>query len=113
MRFKSCIFILLFFLSLLCNIYMLVILANMPSYKIGVLLRDVNVTDFSNGNKVFKLPKGINVRDDSPRGIASAGLFGRNRFTFSIIESGHDFIDYSSNISDSSEKALYYGNASN
>jgi hypothetical protein len=100
--------------SVLLNIYVVIELANQPSYKLGTLSRDINIADFNDDSKIlFKLPKGLTVMDASPRGIASAGMFGLDRFTFTVIESGMrddgTLVNYSRNTSESNKGALYYG----
>jgi hypothetical protein len=52
--------------------------------------------------------------DASPRGIAAAGLFGRSRFTFTVMDSGwrgDGPLDYSPIPPESRRKALYKGTA--
>ena len=57
----------IFRLSITCNIvfglgwflnYM-----NSPTYKLGVLTQDVNAGFIADDNTIFKIPKGITVRD--------------------------------------------------
>jgi hypothetical protein len=105
---NGCMLVLLVF-SVLLNIFFLIDLTNQPSYKLGILSKNIYVTDFYKGKKLFTLPKGMTVMNASPRGIASAGLFGVDRFTFVIIEEGHNMVNYSPDKSELSE-ALYSGN---
>jgi hypothetical protein len=105
-----------FIVSILFNLFYLIDLSNRPTYQLGVLAQDVSVADFYNDSKVlFILPKDLTIMDASPRGIAAAGLFGRSRFTFTVMESGWHrdgpLVDYSPIPPESRRKALYNGTA--
>ena len=88
---------LFFVVSVLLNIFILIAWSNQPSYKIGILLHDVEVADYANDSRIlFKLPKGITVMNVSPRGLATVGLFDSERFSFTITVSDSELINYSS-----------------
>jgi hypothetical protein len=81
--------------SLLLNLLFFVNYHSLPTYQLGILKKDLNITSFDNDSKIlFKLPKGMIVMDNSPQGIASIGLFGSNRITFSVIAS-RSWVNYS------------------
>ena len=109
MKYCGTFWLCIFTVSILFNLLTLINLSSQPTYKLGVLLQDVEVVNFfSDRSKVlFKLPKGMIIRNASPRGIASAGLFGPDRFTFTIIGYGSDLIDYSGSDAISPTGALY------
>jgi hypothetical protein len=86
---------LLFSLSILFNLVTVIDLMNLPDYRTGVLLRDVEIADYSNDSKVlFKLPKGTNVMNVSPRGLASLGLFDRERFSIVVVTNNAKVVNY-------------------
>ena len=86
----------LFFISILFNIFTMISSLNQPDYKLGILKRDVNIADYNDDSKVvFKLPKGMTIVDVSPRGLPSIGLFNAERFSFTIVGSSSDFTEYS------------------
>ncbi len=97
----------LFFLSIFFNLVTVISSINLPSYKLGVLQRDLVIADYSNDRKVlFKIPKGLTVMDASPRGLGEVGLFLPKRFTF-VIAGSNEFIDYSPSIAKSPDGSLY------
>lgn len=86
--------------SITLNIFLILILLvnslNQPTYDLGVLSENVYVGTFGNSDVIFKLPKGLTVRNESPRFIAAAGQFERHRFAITV--SGvHDEIEYGKN----------------
>lgn len=66
---------------------------NSPTYALGRLKEDVNVGFFTGEKKMFKLPKGITVRNISQNGIAAIGQFENNRFEI-VLTSDDDLVDY-------------------
>jgi len=83
----SIIFNLIFILGWLLN-YM-----NSPTYELGRLKEDVNVGIFTGEKMMFKLPKGITVRNISQNGISAIGQFENNRFEI-VFTSDDDLVDY-------------------
>lgn len=68
---------------------------NSPTYKLGELKQDISLRLFNQSDTIlFKLPKGLTVRDVSDRGIAAIGQFENSRFQI-IITSQGDLVDYS------------------
>ena len=86
----SIIFNIIFVIGWLLN-YM-----NSPTYELGRLKEDVNVGFFTGEKKMFKLPKGITVRNISQNGIAAIGQFENNRFEI-VLTSDDDLVDYNIN----------------
>jgi hypothetical protein len=66
---------------------------NSPTYELGRLKEDVNVGFFTRDKRMFKLPKGITVRNISQNGIAAIGQFENNRFEI-VLTSDDDLVDY-------------------
>lgn len=67
---------------------------NSPSYKLGVLTQDVNAGFLAGDSTIFRIPKGITVRDVSPRGIAAIGQFENNRFELVFTTGRDDLVNY-------------------
>jgi hypothetical protein len=70
---------------------------NEPTKKHGILTEDLSI--YLHNDLLFKLPKGLAVKDETPNGINSIGLLG-DRFMFSITFSSasEDFVDFSKTI---------------
>lgn len=66
---------------------------NSPTYELGRLKEDVNVGFFTGEKKMFKLPKGLTVRNISQNGVAAIGQFENNRFEI-VLTSEDDLVDY-------------------
>ena len=66
---------------------------NSPTYELGRLKEDVNVGFLAGEKKMFKIPKGITVRNISQNGIAAIGQFENNRFEI-VLTSDDDLVDY-------------------
>lgn len=66
---------------------------NSPSYEIGRLDEDIKVGIFTGDSTIFKIPKGLTVRNVSQRGIGAIGLFENNRFSI-VITSERDIVNY-------------------
>ena len=67
---------------------------NSPSYEIGRLEEDVKVGIFTGDSTIFKIPKGLTVRNVSERGIGAIGQFENNRFYFLLKSSEETFLRY-------------------
>ena len=94
MNISKIIFNFIFIASILFNLLFLLEYSNLPTYQLGVLKQALKIEDFYGKKVLFELPKGMAVMNNSPRNIASAGLFSPNRITFSIMVSS-DSVDYS------------------
>lgn len=102
----------IFRLSIAFNIVLILIfLLNevfSPSYKLGVLKKNINVGIFTvNDSTVFTLPKGLTVRDVSERGLGAIGQFENNRFDI-IITSDDSLVDYSEPVNKLAPFGNYY-----
>lgn len=99
-------------LSILLNIFFGLNLAlekvNSPNYKLGVLTQDVNVGFFANDSTIFKLPKGIIVRNVSPRGVAAIGQFENHRFEIIVTTDKEDLVNYNLPKNNLSQNGNYY-----
>lgn len=72
---------------------------NSPEDRWGGLRGDVRVSFFSNGKNgkeliTVVLPKGITVRDASPRGFDHVDLFEPYRFQITFSSDYNDLVDY-------------------
>jgi hypothetical protein len=94
---------LLFTFSLLLNLVLASFLlftkmqgcAETPDGRLGTLSRDIQIGYFGSDKTIFKLPKGLVVRDASATG---ADWFEPYRFRLVITSSDETLIDYSANI---------------
>jgi hypothetical protein len=100
----------IFRLSITCNIvfglgwflnYM-----NSPTYKLGVLTQDVNAGFIADDNTIFKIPKGITVRDVSTHGFEAIGQFENNHFELVFTTDRDDLVNYTI----SKDSLFPYGN---
>lgn len=67
---------------------------NSPTYRLGVLTQDVNAGFLAGDSTIYIIPKGITVRDVSPRGIAAIGQFENNRFELVFTTDREDLVNY-------------------
>lgn len=67
---------------------------NSPTYQLGVLTQDVNAGFLAGDSTIYKIPKGITVRDVSPRGIEAIGQFENNRFELVFTTGREDLVNY-------------------
>jgi hypothetical protein len=92
-----CILLFSLSLSLILNVITLLDWFNAPEYKLGSLTRNVEMSiSFSATQKqVITLPKGLTVRNATPRGFARISLLAPYRFSIYIADSEDDLVDYS------------------
>ncbi|MBM9576938.1 hypothetical protein JWG45_07205 [Leptospira sp. 201903070] len=62
-----------------------------PNGKIGILKKDLSIGKFDKNAKLFKLPKGLVVRDASASGM---GYFEPKRFKIVVTSDREDLVDY-------------------
>ena len=67
---------------------------NAPEDRVGVLTRDLEVGSFGGTNVIFSLPKGLTVRDASPRFLASIDVFEPHRFSVTMTTENEDLVNY-------------------
>ena len=65
-----------------------------PTYELGRLEKDIKVGHFSSDSTIFKLPKGLTVRNISQRGLAAIGQFENERFEIAITSDDPLLINY-------------------
>jgi hypothetical protein len=65
-----------------------------PTYKLGRLEKDINVGYFSSDSTIFRLPKGLTVRNISQRGLGAIGQFENERFEIVITSDDPLLINY-------------------
>lgn len=87
-------------ISLLINVFFILKIAidkfNSPTNQLGELKQDVSIKLFNHADTVlFKLPKGLTVRNVSERGFGAIGQFENNRFEIVITSSQANLVDYS------------------
>lgn len=88
----------LFGTSVLLNVALAGVVAleklNAPEDRIGVLTKDLEVGSFSGTATIFRLPKGLTVRDASPRFFAAVGQFEPHRFSIIITSENESVVNY-------------------
>ena len=65
-----------------------------PTYKLGRLEKDVTIGHFGSDSAMFKLPKGLTVRNISQRGLAAIGQFENERFELVITSDDANLVNY-------------------
>ena len=91
---KRCVFILSIILNLVFILVWGFYKINSPTYELGILTQDINVGYFTNDSILFKIPKGITVRDVSPQGLGAIGQFENNRFEIVLTTDNADIVNY-------------------
>lgn len=85
-------------MSLLLNITFACVIAvdklNAPRDRVGVLTRDLEIGSFSGTKTLFRLPKGLTVRDASPQFLAAIGQFEPYRCSIVITSEDEALVDY-------------------
>jgi hypothetical protein len=107
MMLRRILFRVILLISLGANIYflfgILITSTNLPSYKFGVLTRDIEVGEFASGNVLFTLPAGLTVRDVSPRGINGVGWLEPYMYQIVVTSRYRDLVDFDE------DKIQYFG----
>jgi hypothetical protein len=85
--------------SLVLNLVLALVLVvawfNSPSGKLGVLQRDVVArAKFSSPPLEVRLPRGLTVRNEDPRGLAAIGMFEPYRFSLVLTTEHPDLVRY-------------------
>lgn len=100
-----------FRISILLNIVLLIDWGlsslNRPLYKLGRLEKDITIGNFMGDSLLFKLPKGLTVRNASERGISAIGQFENERFQI-VISSDDELINYDLPIDSLESNGNYY-----
>ena len=63
--------------------------------RTGILAKDLKVGIFDKKETIFTLPKGLTVKDASPRGLDAIDRFEPYRFTIEVSTDDNNLIDYS------------------
>ncbi|MFM7858638.1 MAG: hypothetical protein ACKPCM_11770 [Pseudanabaena sp.] len=86
-------------INLLFLLNWLIYSSNLPEHKLGVLTRNVKIWRLASGSKlVITLPQGLIVKNESPRGVAEAGLFEPYVFSIFVSSTDENIVDYSNKI---------------
>ena len=87
----------IFWISITLNILFLLRMFwtsfNAPTEKLGILKQDIDIGHFMDDKKVFTLPKGLTVKNQSERGFSAMGQSENNRFSI-VITSDKALVDY-------------------
>lgn len=87
----------IFTISITLNILFIILYfwnqINSPSHELGILKEEIEVGNFMGDKTLFKLPKGITVKNESERGLSAIGQFENERFSI-VITADRDLIDY-------------------
>ncbi len=67
---------------------------NSPTYKLGRLEKDLELGVLGKDSTIFKLPKGLTVRNISQQGISAIGQFENERFEIVVTSDDSDLVNY-------------------
>ena len=88
----------LFRLSILLNVFFILAvvwnLLNSPSNELGRLEKDIEIGYFQSDKSVFRIPKGLTVKNVSQRGLAAIGQFENERFSIVITSDDASLVNY-------------------
>ena len=87
-----------FGISILLNVLFILALVwnwlNSPTNELGRLEKDIEIGYFQSDNSVFRIPKGLTVRNVSERGLSSIGQFENERFSIVITSDDASLVNY-------------------
>ncbi|MDP4218853.1 MAG: hypothetical protein Q8916_05555 [Bacteroidota bacterium] len=95
-------------LNILLTVVIIFYLSNSPSYELGVLTQDVKVGYLASDSTIYRIPKGITVRDVSERGLGAIGQFENNRFEIIVTTGRSDLVNYHPSRNQLSQFGNYY-----
>ncbi len=88
----------LFGISIFMNVIFILLFAwnslNSPSNELGRLEKDIEIRYFQSENAVFRIPKGITVKNVSERGLDAIGQFENERFSIVITSDDASLVNY-------------------
>ncbi|MCI5056196.1 MAG: hypothetical protein MRY83_08810 [Flavobacteriales bacterium] len=88
----------IFRLSILLNVFFILAISwnwiNSPSNELGRLEKDIEIGYFQSGKSVFRIPKGLTVRNISQRGLSAIGQFENERFSILITPDDASLVNY-------------------
>lgn len=87
-----------FGISIFMNVIFLLLFAwnwlNSPSNELGRLEKDIEIGYFQSDNAVFRIPKGLTVKNVSERGLGAIGQFENERFSIVITSDDSSLVNY-------------------
>ena len=88
----------IFGISIFINIIFILLFAwnwlNSPSNELGRLEKDIEIGYFQSDNSVFRIPKGLTVKNVSQRGLGAIGQFENERFSIVITSNDASLVNY-------------------
>jgi hypothetical protein len=88
----------LFGISIFLNIIFILIFVwnsiHSHSNEIGRLEKDIEIGYFNSDNAIFKIPKGLTVKNVSERGLGAIGQFENERFSIVITSNDASLVNY-------------------
>jgi hypothetical protein len=88
----------LFGISIFVNIIFILLFAwnwlNSPTNELGRLEKDIEIGYFQSDNSVFRIPKGLTVKNVSQQGLGAIGQFENERFSIVITSNDASLVNY-------------------
>ncbi len=88
----------LFGISIFLNVIFILIFVwnsiHSHSNEIGRLEKDIEIGYFDSDNAIFKIPKGLTVKNVSERGLGAIGQFENERFSIVITSNDASLVNY-------------------
>ena len=88
----------LFGISIFLNVIFILLFAwnwlNSPTNELGRLEKDIEIGYFQSDSSVFKIPKGLTVKNVSERGLGAIGQFENERFSIVITSDDASLVNY-------------------
>jgi hypothetical protein len=87
-----------FGISFFLNVIFILLFAwnwlNSPTNELGRLEKDIEIGYFQSDSSVFKIPKGLTVKNVSERGLGAIGQFENERFSIVITSDDTSLVNY-------------------
>ena len=88
----------IFGISIFMNVIFIILFTwnwiNSPSNELGRLEKDIEIGYFQSDNSVFRIPKGLTVKNVSERGLGAIGQFENERFSIVITSNDASLVNY-------------------
>ena len=88
----------IFGISIFMNVIFILLFAwnwlNSPSNELGRLEKDIEIGYFQSDSSVFRIPKGLTVKNVSERGLGAIGQFENERFSIVITSNDASLVNY-------------------
>ena len=88
----------LFGISIFLNVIFILLFTwswlNSPTNELGRLEKDIEIGYFQSDSSVFKIPKGLTVKNVSERGLGAIGQFENERFSIVITSDDASLVNY-------------------